>query len=500
MARIGINTGAAPDDGTGDSLRAGGGIINENFREIYTYFGFGSTTVLGSPLWEPRSVGINTLSNVGIGTTNPTSKITVSGDGLFTGVITAVDGIRGIGIQSGGVVITTGIITSLNFIGFGNTFSYSTATKTVDINISGSPWTFNTPAQPLTSNIYRVDGFVGIGTTNPNSTLKVIGGIGATFLNVSGISTLGVTTTTNLTSQQLNISGISTLGVTTTTNLTSQQLNISGISTFIGITTNTSTLFANQLSVSGVATLTTLRVGAGITLNSGNLGVSGISTFTGGLRASEGGDLARLRVSGIATFNHIYADGLTVVGVSTLNLLNINTTGIGEGDLGSNGGADGIFGIFNTTNSGTITFNVKNSGGTSNAILSLTSSSSPNVTVTGSFTATTKSFRISHPTKENYDLVYGSLEGPEHAVYVRGKASNVIKLPDYWTALVDENTITIQLTPIGNHMSWVEKIEDNQILIGGGEAFYFVQAERKDIEPLEVEVELPVELPIEEES
>jgi len=115
------------------------------------------------------------------------------------------------------------------------------------------------------------------------------------------------------------------------------------------------------------------------------------------------------------------------------------------------------------------------------------------VTVTGGFAATSKSFCISHPTKENHNLVYGSLEGPEHAVYVRGKASNVITLPDYWTALVDENTITVQLTPIGNHMSWVEKIEDNQILIGGGEAFYFVQAERKDIDKLEVEVELPIE-------
>jgi hypothetical protein len=113
--------------------------------------------------------------------------------------------------------------------------------------------------------------------------------------------------------------------------------------------------------------------------------------------------------------------------------------------------------------------------------------------VNGSFAATSKSFRIPHPTKENHDLVYGSLEGPEHGVYVRGKSSDVIELPDYWVALVDENTITVQLTPIGNHMSWVEKIEDNKILIGGGEAFYFVQAMRKDIEKLEVEVELPIE-------
>jgi hypothetical protein len=113
--------------------------------------------------------------------------------------------------------------------------------------------------------------------------------------------------------------------------------------------------------------------------------------------------------------------------------------------------------------------------------------------VNGTFAATSKSFRIPHPTKENHDLVYGSLEGPEHGVYVRGKSSDVIELPDYWTALVDESTITVQLTPIGNHMSWVEKIEDNKILIGGGEAFYFVQAMRKDIEKLEVEVELPIE-------
>jgi hypothetical protein len=114
--------------------------------------------------------------------------------------------------------------------------------------------------------------------------------------------------------------------------------------------------------------------------------------------------------------------------------------------------------------------------------------------VNGAFAATSKSFKIPHPTKENYDLVYGSLEGPEHAVYVRGKVTNnVIELPDYWTALVDENTLTVQLTPIGNHMSWVEKVEDNKVFIGGGEAFYFVQAERKDIDKLEVEVELLVE-------
>jgi hypothetical protein len=122
-----------------------------------------------------------------------------------------------------------------------------------------------------------------------------------------------------------------------------------------------------------------------------------------------------------------------------------------------------------------------------------TENTSYDLYVNGSFGAISKSFVIPHPSKENYELRYGSLEGPEHGVYVRGKSSDVIELPDYWTALVDENTITVQLTPIGNHTSWVDKIEDNKVFIGGGEAFYFVQAMRKDIDKLEVEVELLVQ-------
>ena len=45
----------------------------------------------GSSQWVTTSVGINTLSNVGIGTTNPTSRLTVVGDVNIVGVITATD-------------------------------------------------------------------------------------------------------------------------------------------------------------------------------------------------------------------------------------------------------------------------------------------------------------------------------------------------------------------------------------------------------------------------
>ena len=115
--------------------------------------------------------------------------------------------------------------------------------------------------------------------------------------------------------------------------------------------------------------------------------------------------------------------------------------------------------------------------------------------VNGSFAATTKSFLIDHPTKEGMKLRYGSLEGPENGVYVRGrlKDNNIIELPDYWTGLVDEDTITVNLTAVGNE-STLHKVVDiynNTVVVssedGNINCFYTVFGERKDVEKMEVE-------------
>jgi len=71
MAKLGINTGSAPNAGDGDTLFAGAVKINSNFDEIYTFLGAGSTDTLSAPLWQKTDVGINTLTAVGIGTTDP---------------------------------------------------------------------------------------------------------------------------------------------------------------------------------------------------------------------------------------------------------------------------------------------------------------------------------------------------------------------------------------------------------------------------------------------
>lgn len=130
-----------------------------------------------------------------------------------------------------------------------------------------------------------------------------------------------------------------------------------------------------------------------------------------------------------------------------------------------------------------------------------TANFSGNVNIVGKctasdFSANSKSFNIPHPLKPNKRLWHGCLEGPEHGVYVRGRLtnSNVIELPDYWTGLVDAETITVSLTQIGYAQDLiVEKIEwGRRVIIKSGnganiDCYYTVNATRNDIPPLEVE-------------
>jgi hypothetical protein len=122
--------------------------------------------------------------------------------------------------------------------------------------------------------------------------------------------------------------------------------------------------------------------------------------------------------------------------------------------------------------------------------------------VNGDFAATSKSFVIDHPTKPNKKLRYASLEGPENGVYVRGRGdSDVIELPDYWTGLVHDDSITVQITAIGKDSEGkvrtysVNDIVDNKVYIYTDSKdtvynyFYIVNGERKDIDKLEVEID-----------
>ena len=111
--------------------------------------------------------------------------------------------------------------------------------------------------------------------------------------------------------------------------------------------------------------------------------------------------------------------------------------------------------------------------------------------------ASPKPFDIKHPSKEGYRLRYACIEGPEVGVYCRGRVrgEKIIKLPDYWKDLVDIESISVQLQPIGAHQDVIIKRWDDQFIYlqaQGGmpvNCFYHVYAARKDVNPLYVEYE-----------
>jgi hypothetical protein len=117
--------------------------------------------------------------------------------------------------------------------------------------------------------------------------------------------------------------------------------------------------------------------------------------------------------------------------------------------------------------------------------------------ILGELSATNKSFVINHPTKSGLKLRYGSLEGPENGVYVRGelKGTNLIEVPDHWVGLVHEDSYTVHLTPIGKYAQlYVKKIENYNVFVAENNnsfvhCYYSVWAERKDIPKLVTEYE-----------
>ena len=150
---------------------------------------------------------VNSVGNVGLGTTVPTETLDVRGNIKSVGVVTAIGGYISGGLESVGVstfsgnvhigaAITaypaTGIISATSFRGDGANL----------LNIPTSQWTDYDPGLGYTS-IYN-EGFVGIATTNPSFTLQIGGNSDlSNFANGVGINSSG----------NMVVTGIVTAGV-----------------------------------------------------------------------------------------------------------------------------------------------------------------------------------------------------------------------------------------------------------------------------------------------
>ena len=237
---------------------------------------------------------VSANGSIGIGTTIPEYKLTITNNALPTYNLThaiadftgSVDGYTQLNIRNSLAAASA----SADLIATADTGSDTTNFIDLGINnsaFSSGSWTVN---GALDGYLYTSDGSlsIGIGTTN---TAKYLSFFAGGFLaaneqvriNQTGVGIGTINPTSKLTvAGDVRITGVSTLGVTTATNLTSQQLNVSGIAT-VGFITATSAyvgvatvgfLTATNIRVSGVTTTTRLNVGTGGTI---------ITTTTDGL-------------------------------------------------------------------------------------------------------------------------------------------------------------------------------------------------------------------------
>ena len=126
--------------------------------------------------------------------------------------------------------------------------------------------------------------------------------------------------------------------------------------------------------------------------------------------------------------------------------------------------------------------------------------------VNGSFAASTKSFRIDHPSKSGWNLEYGSLESPYHGVRLTGRGTvikgvGVVSLPVYLKDLIhDDDTLNIQITNIKHGKTiYLEEIDlkndqfivkvDRAKSLGELQFCWTLSGVRKDVDHLVVEKE-----------
>lgn len=98
-------------------------------------------------------------------------------------------------------------------------------------------------------------------------------------------------------------------------------------------------------------------------------------------------------------------------------------------------------------------------------------------------------FDMPHPNKKGWRLRHVCIEGPEIAVYCRGKVpeDGIINLPTFWEGLVNPEDMTVSLTPIGSwqelfvkEILWGKQVVVRNNAGGPINADYYIVARRLD--------------------
>lgn len=462
---------------------------------------------------------ISSTGNVGIGTTTPTSLLHVAGNTLITGITTVTNTTQSTSTATGALQVAGGVGIAGNLWVGGTinaniqgTISTATLANTVLVGQRTTNATHyltfvdSNDVTPTADSLYTTSSFVvnpstgnvGISTSSPTTTLDVNGDVTiADKIIHSGDTNTAIrfpaadtfTVETNG-SERTRVTSAGNVGIGTSS--PAHRLSVFGNTpTEATISINraaddndTSYLNFKRARGTVVSSVTATQAGDvlgtilwqaanGTNINTIAARIDSIqetsAASSGVLRFATGGNTERMRID---------SNGNVGIGItSPTSKLHVS----GDARI------TGITTVTNTTAaSSTVTGALIVNGGIGVG---------NNVYIAGSLFATTKSFLIDHPTKPGKKLRYGSLEGPENGVYVRGRTQDtVIELPEYWTKLVDPESITVTLTPIGrSRMPSINRVENNRIYLnrpwfGQIDCYYIVFGERNDIEKLEPEI------------
>ena len=248
--------------------------------------------------------------------------------------------------------------------------------------------------------------------------------------------------------------------------MSTKQPKVSAAKVSIG-TPDQSKLTLSQFAAAGILT----NPGISIFGESLQFGVVRAGVTIGAPVAIPGVTLPNsLEVSGI----QFYYGTLNIVGVSIFTgLMTVNGGSIHNGFTTKNGPdiSNAFFlcngrSIFNATSR----FNAPILAGLVKADFFLAPAAAIKI-VEGKCTGnkTTGAFDLPHWKDKGKRIRHLCAEGPEAGIYIRGrlKDSNVIELPEYWDGLVDYDTITVQLQPIGErhyHLNVME-IDKEKIVV-----------------------------------
>ena len=323
-----------------------------------------------SSQWVTTASGIHTLSNVGIGTTNPTSKLHVIGDVRVSGVVTAttfVGALTGTASSTTNIPNLTGAITSVNTTtSLGSFTSAQLATALTDETGSGANVFATSPTlvTPVLGSATATSIVVGSAVTLSSSGIQVTGIVTATSFMGSGTNLTGIVTSiiagTNVTvsgsTGQVTInstaSGGSGLSISTSTSSTPQFITFvsSASTTSIGITASNLTFIPSSGSL-----------GIGVTNPSDKLHVLGgnirVDSTTGGLQFWSGAGF----YGGIGVADGMGGSGIDIVIRADTNRSIVFFTG-GINDRGRIA-ATGEFLLGTTTSTGTASQPLQVTGG-----------------------------------------------------------------------------------------------------------------------------------------